>query len=374
MEINHATLRKLIKRSFEVKQPLFISGATGIGKSEAVRTVFQEIAKEKERTFVEWSKLLEEDKISFMRDEGKLKDYLILVDDRVSLKDSTDNKGIPKLDHEYLKWVKTLIMNLSTKKDAMIIYFKDELNLATPSVMAAEYSIILDRALDDLSFAEDVYVLAAGNRQSDKANVFEIPPPLKNRFSHITLAIPTVEEWTAYALKHNVDERIIGFLNFQESALWKWKPDLKDDAFPTCRAWVALDKYIKDVKDQDLVKLYASAMIGDGTALEFVKFVELGMKINLDDYLENPKRLEKVTQMDMKYAIVSSAIERYRKKPDILPKFAKFIKYFNPEFSIYTLKMIRGTDDAIERNYFKTHIRKCDVWDIIKKEYAKFLV
>jgi len=376
VNVNHNQLSILIKRSFEVKQPLFIWGATGVGKSFVSKETFEDIAKENKRDFVEWNKINDKEKQEFMDNDELRRSKFIFADIRMSQMDSTDFKGLPKLDGDrYVEWLPPLLFRILSLEGTMAGVFFDEFNTSVPSVQSSCMQLILDREIGEISLSKDVYILAAGNRGAeDRSATFDISAPLLNRFSHVTLSIPTVSDWTIWALKNGIDERIIGFLNFQEGSLFKWNPELKDKSFPTPRSNAALSRYIKGVNDKNLIKLYSSAMVGDAVALQFVKFVELGMKINLDEYLEHPERLKKITEIDMQYAIISSAIERYRKKPEILPQLSKFIKYFKPEFSIYTLKMIRGTDDALERRYFKDNIRACEVWNLIRGDYEKFLI
>ena len=376
MEINHKNLGVLLEKSFEVKKPLFIWGGTGIGKSVTSKDIFKKIAKENGRDFLEWNKISDKEKIELKDNDELRKKVFIFADVRMSQMDSTDFKGIPKLDAaDYCEWKPPLLFRVLASDGCMAGVFMDEFNTAPPSVQASAMQLILDREIGELALAEDVFLIAAGNRGAeDKSATFDIPGPLLNRFGHCELQVPTAEDWTAWALKNGIDERIIGFINFAESHLWKWDPDNKDKAFSTPRRLNDLSAYIKDEKNLDLVRLYATANIGAGSATEFVKFVEIGMKLNLDDFLKNPKKLEKLIKMDVKYALLSSAIERYRKKPKILEAITEFTHYVQPEFAIYLLKMLRGTDDAMGRDYFKANIKKVKSFQKLCNNFGRFIV
>lgn len=375
--MNHEELRILVNRSFEVKKALFVWGGTGLGKSEVSKQTFKEIAKENNREFVEWNKINDKEKQKYMNDGELRKKDFIWVDLRLSQLDSTDFKGLPKLDGgDYCEWMPPLIFRVLSLEDTMASVFLDEFNTASPSVQAACMQAILDREIGEIALSKDVYLMAAGNRGAeDKSATFDIAGPLLNRFAHCELRVPTALEWTTWSLKNNIDERIIGFINFKESDLWKWSSDSKEKSFPTPRSWADTSLFIKGVTDIKLIRLFATAKVGEGTALEFSKFVEIGMKINLEDYLKHPEKLTKITQMDVKYALLSSAVELYRKKPEELARIGMFIKYIEQkEFNIYLLKMLRGTDDALNRNYLKSNIRKIEpVWKIVMKDYAQFL-
>jgi hypothetical protein len=88
--------------------------------------------------------------------------------------------------------------------------------------------------------------------------------------------------------------------------------------------------------------------------------------------LKNPKKLADIpnNKMDIKHAILSSAIERYRKKPEVLKDAAMFIQHLPPQFSIYFLKMLRMADEK----YFRANIIKTKVWDEIRDNYGKYLL
>jgi len=370
MEIGHTELKTLVKRCYEVKRPLFIWGAVGIGKSQMAREVFKDIAKTKDRKFVEWVEADEETKKHI---EENPKDYLVFVDDRVALKDSTDNKGVPKIfnGEHYLKWVKSMIMNVSAKKDSMVIWFKDELNLAPPMVQAAEYQIILDRALDDLSFAPNTFVFAAGNRQEDLANVFELSDPLKNRLTHCTLAIPTVDIWANWALKKQIDTRLIGFLKFKRDFLYKRDIKSKDNAFPTPRSIEICSDMIAGVTDEKLLEIFVSSAVGDAVAQEFVAWWRLKANVDIDEILKEPSKINDIKTLDLKYVAVVGIVDKY--------KFdnANFNKTLlvcvelenNPELGTLLLRMIK----EVNKHYFTVNALKFPEYPKLLKGYNKYL-
>lgn len=371
-KVNHKELEILIKRGYEVKQPLFIWGSTGIGKSESVRKVFKEIAKGNNRKFAEWTDFSEKEKEEFLNGNDKLKEYLILVDERIALKDSTDNKGIPRLNADYLKWIKTLIMNLATKEDAMIVFFKDEMNLAPPMVQAAEYQIILDRALDDLSFAENVYVLAAGNTASDQACIFEMSAPLKNRFIHATLRTPSAEEWIEdWAFNNQINEMIIAFLKFKPSYIFKFDEKMKDNSFPTPRMWKITSDLIAGVKNLEEVELLVKSSVGLAASIEFMAFLRLSKKIDIDEIIKNPKKVEEITAVDMKYSLMGGLVEKFRYKKDLLGDIVDICLYLQPaEFSIFLLRLLKSANT----DYFLKNMSKTKAWPTINKSYGKFIL
>ena len=371
MDIGHKELKTLVKRCYDVKRPLFIWGAVGIGKSQMAREVFKEIAKDKGREFTEWVNADAEKKNDIEQNPNK---YLVFVDDRVALKDSTDNKGVPKIfnGEHYLKWVKSMIMNVSAKKDSMVIWFKDELNLAPPMVQAAEYQIILDRALDDLAFAPNTFVFAAGNRQEDLANVFELSDPLKNRLTHCTLTCPTVEQWTDWALKANMDSRIVGFNEFKREFLFKRDLKSKDNAFPTPRSWEICSDMISGINDEKLLEIFISSSVGDAVAQEFIAWWRLNANVDIDAILKEPEKINEIDQLDLKYVAVVGIVDKYKGDKDVVINKALSVCLNlenNPELGTLLLRMLK----EVNNKFFMVNALKFPDYSKLIKGYNKYL-
>jgi hypothetical protein len=367
MDVSHKQCVKALHRCWQVKQPLFIHGTIGIGKSQMARQLFQDVAKEQNREFIEWVNADEEKKKAIQENVGK---YLVFVDDRVALKDSTDNKGVPKLNEWYLKWVKSLIMNISAKPNSMVIWFKDELNLAPPSVQSAEYQIILDRALDDLAFAPNTYVFAAGNRQEDRTNVFEMSWALKNRFAHVTLMPPSLDDWCDWAYKNGIDTRIPMFLQFKRSFLFKMDVNSKEDAFPTPRAWEFVSNMIKGIKDEDELLLYISQCVGYGVAREFVSWYKLKMKVNIDEIMENPEKIKGIKEIDVLTSTISGVAEKYTEDKALLEKALGVVTNIaRPEMGIHMARLLASVDVK----FFMVNSPKTKYMDKIM-EYKKYIM
>ena len=193
---NHKYLEKLVKVAYNKKKPLFVWGTTGIGKSQTVKKMAQQIAKEKGLEYNE--------NVRDINNERKFS----VVDLRASQLDPSDLRGLPRLDGETTRW---LPPNWLPKASHGIL-FPDEMNLAPPSVQSAFYQLILDRRLGDYVLPDGWSIIAAGNRMEDRAAIFEMAAPLQNRFMHIELGVPSKEDWTEWAINNGVDTKVITFL------------------------------------------------------------------------------------------------------------------------------------------------------------------
>jgi hypothetical protein len=377
MEVDHNDLEMLIEANYNAELPLYIWGATGIGKSETVKKKALDIALRKGRKYVEWNKLSKKEKYELIKNP---KGYFFLMDIRLSQLDPSDLRGLPALNgSDTVEWKIPLWLHASSLEGAEGIIFFDEINLAPPSIQSAAYQLILDRELGETPISEGVTCLAAGNRLEDKANVYDLPRPLQNRFNHVTLRIPTITQeckgdWGEWALQKGIDMRIITFLIQRPTLLNpKVNPNSNDRAFPTPRSWGKYcNNLISGVKDLETIEKLASISIGTGAASEFVSFLKFQRKINLADILKKPEKAADIKELDLKYSLLSLVAEWYamNHKKEHLEKVLQIANVIQPEFAILLLRFAK----AKHPSSFKTHVTTLKSWKPISKKYQKYLL
>jgi hypothetical protein len=366
---------------YEKKTPMFIWGATGIGKSQTSEVAGIKIAEGKKMQFTKWNSIIELDKVELCKaPEGKF----VFLDLRFADADPTDTKGLPDLvSHDYVNWKKELWVKFITTKGATGIVFFDEMNLAPPLVQSTLYNIILDRFIGQSPLSDGIMVIAAGNRLEDMANIYEMAVPLRNRFAHCELKVPSTEKWTDWAFAHNINPKLISFINFRQSYLFKFDAESKDYAFPTPRSLAMCSKMLEDVKDKDTISTLASMAIGEGTAIEFMAFLKSMDKLNVNEYLDNPDKCELPEEVDTRYALVSALAERYGESKKILIPLLKIIKRVEPEFGHLLLRtciMYEEGKDYEEKNKKFSSIRLqgkevAPLWqEIALKKLGKYLI
>lgn len=317
-KINHSELKQLVKEYYKNKLALFVWGTFGIGKSQEIRETALELAKERGREFTEWNKLTRTEKQKVYEYPEK---YFVLCDIRLSEFDSSDIKGLPdfrsnngnKDEKEFIEWRSPFFAKLLARENSDGLLLFDEVNLSTPLVMSSCYKIIYDRIINDEKVSENWLIIGAGNLDSDRAFTHTLPAPLRDRGGEVELSIPSVEDWTInFAVPKRIDSRIIGFINFK-SALYI--VDFKDNQkFVTPRGWERINKLVEGIKDYKVLELICKSAIGEGTAHQFVAFCKISDKLKLDDLIKNPEKIEKITELDIKYFLVSAIAEKYRDK------------------------------------------------------------
>lgn len=288
LDVTHAprVLMKVLKTNIVP----FLWGPPGVGKSSLVRQICKEN---------NWD----------------------LVDLRLSLLNPVDLRGLPVLDKEnnVANWYPPAFLPKKNHKKVGVL-FLDEINLAPLSVQAAAYQLILDKKVGEYEFPSHWKIIAAGNRETDKANVYRISAPLANRFIHYTVGT-SVETWREWARETNIRPEIIRYLSLKRASLLQMPRSHEEKAFPSPRSWEFVSQlldafeYDEDQKIDDDLKQTIAGAIGEATGKEFIAFLgSFRMKDTLrqiEDFIQTG-RLEMPKNPNARYAFVYAVYDTYR--------------------------------------------------------------
>ena len=230
-----------IMHSMKKKRPIFIWGPPGIGKSDVVHQI------------------------------GEYMDAHV-IDIRLSLWEPTDIKGIPyyAANDNTMQWAPPVDLPDAkmAKKYKNIILFLDEMNSAAPAVQAAAYQLILNRRVGQYTLPDNVYIVAAGNREADKGVVYRMPAPLSNRFVHLALAVD-FDDWFQWAVDNKIHKDVVGYLQFSKKDLYDFDPKSPSRSFATPRSWSFVSELLEDDLDEETQTDLVSGCVGEGLAIKF---------------------------------------------------------------------------------------------------------
>ena len=228
---NYKALYTYIMKAYHSKGSLLIYGEPGLGKSTIVINQAKQIAKTRNRVFVEWNKASNEHKKEIIANPAK---YFCLVDVRVNKLEPMDFVGIPDigskdpyLETKQFKWIYFL-----SQPEADGILFLDEINQGSPETLRALFEVVLDKSFGGTKMSDNICVIGAGNLGQDYEQ--PIPPALTARFS-VGVLIPDPEAWLEWAESAGIDRRIIAFVKSDPGENFYKKPKGPDDPFPTPR-------------------------------------------------------------------------------------------------------------------------------------------
>jgi hypothetical protein len=261
--------KKSLRKAFKNQRPIFLWGPPGIGKSDIIKQLGAELDAH-------------------------------VIDVRLSLWEPTDIKGIPYFDSNdnTMRWAppSELPSEEMAKQHKSIILFLDEMNSAAPSVQAAAYQLILNRRVGTYHLPDNVMLVAAGNRETDKGVTFRMPAPLANRFVHLEMTV-NWDDYFEWAVENKVHQDVVGFLSFSKKSLYDFDPKSSSRAFATPRSWSFVSELLTD-DDVDVETLtdLVSGSVGEGLAISFMAHRKVASKMpNPSDILSG-----KVKKMDSK--------------------------------------------------------------------------
>lgn len=236
-------LNEVIEAAVQGMLPIFIWGPPGIGKSMIVRQCADA--------------------------RGGL-----LIDLRMAQTEPTDVRGIPFYNKESnrMEWAHPI--DLPSEEEAakypIVFLFLDELNSAPPAVQAAAYQLVLDRRVGTYVLPENVFIVAAGNRETDRGVTYKMPAPLANRFVHIDVE-PDFASWNQWAADSGQHQDIIGYLEFAKEDLFKLDAKSSSKAFRTPRSWSYVDRIIRLTSVSERTKsVMIAGSVSEGTAISFI--------------------------------------------------------------------------------------------------------
>lgn len=360
--------KKLLKRCYDVKSPLFVYGAPGIGKSEIPRQIFSTIAENTDKVFVEWNNATKEEKETMIENPG---DYFVFCDQRVAQMDVTDLRGIPNMiNSEMLETIPLSWVIYFTQKDANGCIFFDELNLAAPIVAGTAYQIINDREIADRRLGDNVFVFGAGNRSCDQAHVHDMPFPLRDRFNECEIT-PSVSEWTQDFGAKYVNPHLVSFVNWKESYFYKVNED-SSNKNTTPRAITRASKLIgdEDITSNDVYEMVAISA-GEAFAIEFQAYCKHFKALDWDKIFKDPKSIKDLS-IDQTWAVIGGLAEIFSKgvNQDKFNKIIEITRNFKSEdFTIVCLRMMADYN----MNMFTKKLAEYPEIIDLGEKYLKFL-
>lgn len=310
--------------------PVFLSGPPGVGKSEVVRLVADQIFGAKYGMVREGTRLI--DKKTGKEIDGERPYYR---DIRALLLDPVDVRGLPYIEEKVAHWSRPAF--LPTKGSGIL--FLDELPNAPTLTQNSFYQLIQDRMVGEHRLPKGWLPIAAGNRESDRSGVIRTSAALNNRFVHLEFDVD-LDDWIAWALDAEISTETMAFIRFRPELLHKFDPAKK--ANPTPRTWEFVDRLYKASKG-NLNHELAVGTVGEGAASEYVAFLKVYHNLPDPDFvLMSPEKAQVPTDPATLYAICGALANKATDQT-----FERIVKYGNrlpPEFSVLLIR------DSLQRN------------------------
>lgn len=200
----------------------------------------------------------------------------------------------------------------------------EEFNSAPPSVEAAAYQLVLDYRLGEWVMPDGCFLIAMGNRDTDRGVTYKMSDPVKNRFLHIEMR-HDFNDWLIWALGEKIHIEVIGYLSAFKNQLFEFDPGSAARGFPTPRSWEFVSKVLQanqhELPDAVLHGLICGA-IGEGVAHQFLAFRDLAASLpRVEDILSGavtsmPPDKKREYGVALAYALTTALCYELRERAD----------------------------------------------------------
>ena len=345
--------RKSLLKAFKKQRPLFLWGPPGIGKSELVADIAEELGG-------------------------------YMIDLRLGQMEPTDIRGIPFYNKDLGKMDWAEPIDLPDEELAsqypIVVLFLDEMNSAAPSVQAAAYQLILNRRIGKYHLPKNVVIVAAGNRESDKGVTYRMPTPLANRFIHQEMKVE-FGPWQEWAVNKNIHKDVVGYLTFAKQDLYDFDAKSASRAFATPRSWSFVSQLLEDEEgDDDTIINLIAGTVGEGLAVKFMAHRKIaGRMPKPEDILAGKEKDLNVKEVSAMYSLVISmcyelkgAIERKVSDKQFHEMADNFFAYMMKNFE--TELVVMGARIALTTYNLPFQPTKLKNFDEFHKRYGKYIL
>lgn len=317
-------LKAVLESLLNQRWPAFVWGPPGIGKSSIVNAI--------------------------ARERG-----LPVVDLRASLLDPTDLRGIPAIEGGRAVWCPPAFLPQATDEPGVL--FLDEINAAPPLVQAGLYQLVLDRRIGEYELPPGWWIVAAGNRQQDRAVTFRMSSALANRFVHLDLE-PDVDDWREWAIAKKLDPLVVSFVGVRPKLLCEEPGEFS--AYPTPRSWEMASDVMRAFGSHKACVDVLPGVVGQGAAVEFAAFVKKAVNENkMRDIVQAPEQAPLPDTLDGIY-LLTSWLAFYADELNVSKASAALLARLPPEFGVVLARdMIKArpsfTREPGYREFIKLH-------------------
>ena len=339
--------KKAIRKAIKVRRPTFLWGPPGIGKSDVVKQIGDELNRE-------------------------------VIDVRLALWEPTDIKGSPYYNADQGKMVWAPPAELPTDSDSTAIIFLDELNSAPPAVQAAAYQLILNRRVGTYHLPKGVDVVAAGNREGDRGVTYRMPAPLANRFVHLEMKVD-FDDFQDWATLNKVHPDVVGYVGFAKQDLYDFDPKSPSKSFATPRSWVFVSDLLSDDDtDNDTLATLIAGAVGDGLANKFMAHRKIAGKLpKAEDILDGKVKDLQIKEVSAMYSLTVSLCyelkDRAEKKTAKWDDMAdRFFRYMMDNFP--TELVVMGAKTALTNYDLPLDATKMNSFDEFHKRFGKYVL
>lgn len=303
MRIRNAAnvLEKLIPQG----EPLLLTGAPGVGKTDLISDVVC-------------------NRLKF-----KLHIFHPVLDDRV------DYKGLPGIvdgKAEFLTFGNLRILEEAT--EPTVIFFDDLGSSVGSDIQAAVMQLIHARELNGKAISDHITFVAATNRKEDRAGVSGLLAPLQDRFIAIIPVDFHIDDWAAWMMQKGFDPRLVGFARLRTNLMMDAKPSKGIEKIPTPRSVAGVGRLLNQgLGERELL----ACAVGEAWATEFAAFCKVVDDIpDVNKIWKKPEKVKVPKEAAVLYALMAALA--FHAKEENVDALMVYLNRVSPEYAVVALK------------------------------------
>jgi hypothetical protein len=311
IQVTPSQLETLLHFCVDQRQPVFVWGPPGIGKSEIINKVLH---------------------ARF----GAVENFYAL------LHDPSDIKGfiIPDRERGVATWLKPEFFARGVPTG----FFVDELSNAPALVKNALLQLAL---FPDTYLPAGSFVVAAGNRPQDKTGSSALGSALANRFAPHVELVPSVDDWSRWAIQEgSVAPVVIAYARFQPDAI-EGTPNLSDRAYCTPRSLTRVGRMVAAGIPPSVQAQLICGTIGDMHGVQLAEFLRIWQSMpNLDMIIASPAAASVPTDRGVLFALIQGLAVKAR-----METFDSIVEYalrLPPEFATTLVTDCVARDQSLQ--------------------------
>ena len=347
--------RAAILRCMKKQRPLFLWGPPGIGKSELVAGMANELGG-------------------------------LMIDLRMATMEPTDLRGIPYFNKDLgvMSWAAPIELPTQelAKDYPVIVLFLDEMNSAAPSVQAAAYQLVLNRRVGTYTLPDNVVIVAAGNRESDKGVTYRMPAPLANRFVHLEMRVD-FDSWLGWAVENKVHKDVVGYVSFAKQDLFDFDPKSSSRSFATPRSWTFVSELLDDGVGEGVLSDLVAGTIGEGLGIKFMAHRKIASSMPMpSDILDGKVKELQTKEISAMYSLVISMCYELKDSHAKMSEAKTLDKWHNMADNFFRFMMdnfttelvVMGARVALTTYNLPLVPGKLKSFDDFHKRYGKYII
>lgn len=330
-ELLKATLKAIYSSN---KRSVIIEGPPGGGKTSLVRETAADIAGTSEHHFVGSCQVFGDNLFGYVE---KHMPTMVVEDfgipDMLNTESSTFGYKVPD-------WFPAEYRDDLPERGFICFDDRNQCGAELQKVLA---NVQQARNLHGVRMKEGWMVVSTGNRQKDRAGANKVLSHLSDR--ETTYEYEThLDDWTKWAIDHNVQPELISFIRFKPAMLHDFDP--QRDKNPTPRSWVeGVGAMVGNVPPEAEYETFSGA-VGEGPAAEFTGFLRIWRKLpNPDAILLNPTGSEVPTEPSTLYALSGALASKAT--VGNFDRVCTYVERMPPEFSVLSISLATRRDPAL---------------------------